>query len=164
MGPGKNQTNIQKHGLDFADAGEIFSMPMLVALDDREGYGEDRWIGIGMLKTLVVVVVYVERDEDTLRIISLRRRFRMNARNMNESSKTDWDRIGVMSDEAINTSDIPPLSKAFFEKAALRAPRRSVAVTVHVDPDVLAWFQAQGQDYEQRLNAALRIYAEAHQP
>lgn len=32
----KNQANIQKHGLDFADAGEIFSMPMLVSLDDRE--------------------------------------------------------------------------------------------------------------------------------
>ena len=72
---------------------------------------------------------------------------------MNESSKTDWDRIGVMGDEAIDTSDIPPLSRAFFEKATLRA-RRPVAVTVHVDPDVLAWFQAQGQDYEQRLNAA----------
>ena len=83
---------------------------------------------------------------------------------MNESSKTDWDRIGVMGDEAIDTSDIPPLPKAFFEKATLRAPRCPVTVTVHIDPDVLAWFQAQGQDYEQRLNAALRIYAEAHQP
>ncbi|MCD4726879.1 MAG: BrnA antitoxin family protein [Pirellulales bacterium] len=69
-----------------------------------------------------------------------------------------------MSDEAIDTSEIPPLSKAFFEKATLRTPQHSVAVTVHVDPDVLAWFQAQGQDYEQRVNAALRIYAEAHQP
>jgi uncharacterized protein len=69
----KNQANIQKHGLDFSDAGEIFSMPMLVALDDREDYGEDRWIGIGLLKTCVVVIVYVERDQDTLRIISLRK-------------------------------------------------------------------------------------------
>ena len=69
-----------------------------------------------------------------------------------------------MSDEAIDTSDISPLSKAFFEKATLRASRQPVAVAVHVDSDVLAWYQAQGQDYEQRLNAALRIYAEAHQP
>ncbi|MCD4726880.1 MAG: BrnT family toxin [Pirellulales bacterium] len=69
----KNQANIQKHGLDFADAGEIFSMPVLIALDDREDYGEDRWIGIGLLKTFVVVVVYVERDEDVIRIISLRK-------------------------------------------------------------------------------------------
>jgi uncharacterized protein (DUF4415 family) len=51
----------------------------------------------------------------------------------------------------------------FFEKATLRTPRQPVAVTVHVDPDVLAWFQAQGREYEQRVNAALRIYAEAHE-
>jgi uncharacterized protein (DUF4415 family) len=83
---------------------------------------------------------------------------------MNEPSKTDWDRIGAMGDDAIDTSDIPPLSKAFFEKATLRTLRQPVTVTMHVDPDVLAWFQAQGQDYEQRVNAALRLYAEAHQP
>ena len=45
----KNQDNIGKHGLDFADAWEIFTAPMLTALDDREDYGEDRWIGIGLL-------------------------------------------------------------------------------------------------------------------
>ncbi len=69
----KNQTNIQKHGLDFADAWEMFSTPMLVAIDDREDYGEDRWIGIGYLRTIVAVVVYVEREEDVIRLISLRK-------------------------------------------------------------------------------------------
>jgi uncharacterized protein (DUF4415 family) len=37
-----------------------------------------------------------------------------------------------------------------------------VAVTVHLEPDLLAWFKAQGSQYEQRMVAALRIYAEAH--
>ena len=69
----KNQANIRKHGLDFADAGQVFSMPMLVAADDREDYGEDRWIGVGLLGAFVVVVAYVERDEDVIRIISLRK-------------------------------------------------------------------------------------------
>jgi len=72
----KNRINIRKHGLDFADAREIFTMPMLVALDDKENYGEERWIGIGMLKSRVVVVVYVERGEDAIRIISLRKALR----------------------------------------------------------------------------------------
>lgn len=72
----------------------------------------------------------------------------MNARNTNESSKTDWDRVGASGDEAIDTSDIPPLSQGFFDKATLRTPRQSVAVTIHVDADVLAWFHAQGQEYE----------------
>ena len=46
---------------------------MLVLLDDRKDYGEDRWIGIGLLRSRFVVVVYTERDEDTIRIISLRK-------------------------------------------------------------------------------------------
>ncbi len=87
----------------------------------------------------------------------------MNARNMNESPRTDWDRISAMSDQSIDTSDIPPLGKSFFEKATLRAPQQPVTVTVQVDPDVLVWYQAQGEQYNQRINAALRIYAEAHQ-
>ena len=36
-------------------------------------------------------------------------------------------------------------------------------MTVQVDSDVLDWFKAQGENYEQRINAALRIYAEAHE-
>ncbi|HEY4761900.1 MAG TPA: BrnA antitoxin family protein [Thermoguttaceae bacterium] len=67
-----------------------------------------------------------------------------------------------MSDELIDTSDIPPLSKSFFDKATLRMPRHLVAVTMNIDSDVLAWFQKHGDQYEQLMNAALRIYAEAH--
>lgn len=69
----KNQINIRKHGFDFGDSEEIFSHPMIVGLDDREDYGEDRWIGIGLLKTTVVVIVFSERDNETIRIISLRK-------------------------------------------------------------------------------------------
>lgn len=49
---------------------------MLIGLDDREEYGEERWIGLGMLRTRVVVVVYTERDEDSIRIIALRKALR----------------------------------------------------------------------------------------
>lgn len=69
----KNNANIRQHGLDFADAWEIFMSPMITGLDDRFEYGEDRWIAIGMLQTNVVVVVFVERGEDTIRLISLRK-------------------------------------------------------------------------------------------
>ena len=71
----KNRANVRKHGFDFADAWEIFDGPMLTALDDRADYGEDRWIGIGLLWTRIVVVIFTERDEDTIRIISLRKAF-----------------------------------------------------------------------------------------
>jgi len=69
----KNKSNIQKHGFDFTDAWEIFEAPILAALDDREDYGEDRWIGIGSLRDQIVVIVFAERDPETIRVISLRK-------------------------------------------------------------------------------------------
>ena len=46
---------------------------MAVDLDERDDYGEDRWIATGMLDERVVVVVYTAHDERTIRIISLRK-------------------------------------------------------------------------------------------
>lgn len=69
----KNLANISKHGLSFADAWEIFQAPMLIDLDDRFDYGEDRWIGIGQVQSRIVVVIYTEPDATTIRIISLRK-------------------------------------------------------------------------------------------
>ena len=69
----KNQSNLEKHGFDFADAFRVFELPMVIDFDDRDDYGEDRYIGIGLLSGRVVVVVYTEPDEETVRIISLRK-------------------------------------------------------------------------------------------
>lgn len=67
-----------------------------------------------------------------------------------------------MPDEEIDTSDIPPLDEAFFADARLRMPEKLVSVTLDVDAEVLEWFKAQGEDFRNRINAALKIYAEAH--
>lgn len=70
----KNELNIQQHGIDFRDVVRMFNHPMLIALDTRKDYGEDRWIGIGLLRELIAVVVYLEiEDEDKIRIISARK-------------------------------------------------------------------------------------------
>ena len=47
----------------------------------------------------------------------------MNSDAMKNTSRTDWGRIDAMSDEDIDTSDIPPLSEEFFAKAQLRMPK-----------------------------------------
>ena len=69
----KNESNIEKHGLDFEDAAEVFDSPTLIALDARQNYGEDRWIGLGLIEYRVVVVVYTYRDTDIVRVISMRK-------------------------------------------------------------------------------------------
>ena len=68
----KRQTNIAKHGLDFADAEKMFAGPMVLFEDDRTDYGEQRMIGIGLLDYLVALIVHVE-TEDTILIISMRK-------------------------------------------------------------------------------------------
>lgn len=52
----KNLENIRKHEIDFADVPEMFDGPMLIELDDRFDYGEDRWLGIGLLGNGVALV------------------------------------------------------------------------------------------------------------
>lgn len=80
---------------------------------------------------------------------------------MKNTSKTDWARIDAMSDDEVDTSDIPPLTDEFFSKAKLRMPSSLPTVSIHVDSETLAWFQSKGEEAEQHMAAALRIYAEA---
>jgi uncharacterized DUF497 family protein len=81
----KRRINITKHGLDFADAWEVFEGPMLTGLDEREDYGEDRWIGIGLLRGLIVVTVFVEPSADTIRLISLRKALKHERNNYEQA-------------------------------------------------------------------------------
>jgi hypothetical protein len=42
---------------------------------------------------------------------------------MSNTSRTNWARIDAMTDDDIETSDIPPLTEEFFAKAKLQMPR-----------------------------------------
>lgn len=81
----KNRRNIRKHGIDFADVETMFNYPLLTLLDDREDYGELRWISIGPLQALIAVVVYAERNQDVLRIISARKATRSEVRHYEQA-------------------------------------------------------------------------------
>ena len=80
----KNRQNIRKHGLDFADAWEVFEGPVRVNLDTRANYGEDRWSGVGLLGNRIVVVSFTIRGEETRRIISLRKASRHERKKFEE--------------------------------------------------------------------------------
>jgi hypothetical protein len=70
----KNRENIRKHGIDFIDAEDVFAHPMLANIDKRFDYGEERWVGIGFMKGIIAVVVYLENDEkQEIRLISARK-------------------------------------------------------------------------------------------
>ena len=86
----------------------------------------------------------------------------MNENNLKTTSQTNWAKLEAMTDEEIDTSDIPPLDEKFFANARLRMPRGKVAVTVSVEKEVADWYQAQGEESRALMSAALKIYAEAH--
>ena len=88
----KNQTNIKKHGLDFGDAYKVFEHPMLVNLDGREDYGEDRWAGVGLMDMRVVAIVFTEPVEDTIRVISFRKATKGERKRYEQAYK---DRFGT---------------------------------------------------------------------
>ncbi|MCX7110472.1 MAG: BrnT family toxin [Proteobacteria bacterium] len=67
----KRQTNLKKHGLDFAHAQEVFARSTFTFEDDREDYGEQRWITLGLMGQKVVVIVHTETEEE-IHIISMR--------------------------------------------------------------------------------------------
>ena len=41
----KNELNLSNHGFDFLDGYRIFDLPMVIEIDDRMDYGEERLIG-----------------------------------------------------------------------------------------------------------------------
>jgi len=70
----KSRTNRKKHGVSFEEASALFHRgdDYLEIFDDAHSDEEDRFIAIGPVKKGLVLVVYTERDEDTVRLISAR--------------------------------------------------------------------------------------------
>jgi uncharacterized DUF497 family protein len=66
----KAALNLAKHGVSFLRAAEIFVNEMLEKIDDREDYGELRFIALGRVETEVYRVVYTWRGEGVVRLIS----------------------------------------------------------------------------------------------
>ncbi|MGF6311600.1 uncharacterized DUF497 family protein [Bradyrhizobium sp. i1.8.4] len=66
----KNRSNLEKHGIDFDDATEIFYGPVMVHRSDRKN--EERWVAIGVLVSRPIAVIFTRRGS-TIRIISARR-------------------------------------------------------------------------------------------
>lgn len=66
----KSKSSLDKHGIDFDDAVEIFYGPIILRRSDRNN--EERWIAIGFLENKLIAVVFTRRA-DAFRIISARR-------------------------------------------------------------------------------------------
>lgn len=77
----KRRINIDKHGVDFSSAYQLWDSPMLIMAVEhaQQRYGELRWIGMGCLDMRVMLVVFTRRLSNIIRIISLRKANRKEA-------------------------------------------------------------------------------------
>lgn len=71
----KNQANIKKHGINFAEAVYVFADPFALNLpDDEHSDNEERWILLGKsLQSTILLIVHTYRESDSIRIISARK-------------------------------------------------------------------------------------------
>lgn len=70
--PEKRLRTLEDRGLDLLDADIVFAGRHVTAVDDRDAYGEERFVTVGHLRDRLVVVAWTVRG-DTRRIISLRK-------------------------------------------------------------------------------------------
>ena len=72
--PGKDQLNQKKHGFSFVEAKELLGgdEDCLEIYDELHSGEEDRFIAIGPTTAGIIVVVYTERQDDVIRIVSAR--------------------------------------------------------------------------------------------
>lgn len=70
--PAKNARNIRDRGLSFEDATRFDFATALVYVDERQDYGETRYVALGRLDGRLHVLCFAEADEG-IRVISFRK-------------------------------------------------------------------------------------------
>jgi uncharacterized protein (DUF4415 family) len=72
--------------------------------------------------------------------------------------KAEMEALAAAPDDGIDTSDIPPLTDAFWKNAVRNPFYRPIKkqLTVRLDADVLEWLRAAGPGYQTKLNGILR--------
>jgi uncharacterized DUF497 family protein len=81
--------NLQKHDVSFEEASTVFADPLAAIFDDEEhSHDEIREIAIGRtILQRLVLVVFTERREDLIRIISARKATRREQRDYEEGTR-----------------------------------------------------------------------------
>ena len=80
-----------------------------------------------------------------------------------KTTKTNWKRLDAMTDDEIDTSDIPELDQEWFKTAEVVLPHKKKAISLRIDREVLEWFQSNSKNrgYQTFMNAVLKAYVKA---
>ena len=150
-----------ERALDFADAGLVFAGRTMTLPDERRNYGEPRFITAGW-------------PEGAARRAGLDPARWRAADHLDKGMGMPTKKAGGGS-RWVDPDEAPRLDREWFERAEIRdgerviRPARAVgrprkaavkeAVSIRLDPDVLAHFRAGGPGWQSRINQALRKVA-----
>ncbi len=79
----KADRNARKHGITFEEAATVFADPLALIIDDDSHPENARIIGES-LAARILLVVFIERDREIVRLISARRATRHERRRYEE--------------------------------------------------------------------------------
>ena len=72
--------------------------------------------------------------------------------------------ISELSDDEIDTSDIPELDETFWAKAKVTPPRTKPNISLRVPEEVIEFFKAESpKGYTGRMATVLSAYVQVHQ-
>lgn len=69
----KARANLAKHHVPMQAGAAVFDDPRYLLEENRFARGEQRFIAIGMVRAILLTVLFSEPDEDMIRLISVRR-------------------------------------------------------------------------------------------
>ncbi len=84
---------------------------------------------------------------------------------ISEERKKELDKLFDRPDSEIDLSDIPELTKEWFESATLVMPGEWEAkkvVGLRLERDVIDWFRSQGKGHTTRMAQVLKSYYQHH--
>lgn len=88
--PIEDAIQVSRHGLSLARAVELEWDAVLVWIDDRQAYGEERMIALAPIATTRCFVAFADRSQ-TRRFISLRRANRREVKHCVKVTEEDSD-------------------------------------------------------------------------
>lgn len=158
----KRKSNLKAHGLDFADAPEVFAGPTFTFEDDRFLYNEPRFVSLGLLRG-IPVPSFIPRIQIEFVSSLFARRLKMSKSSSSKTSKTNWSRVKAMKDRNIKLTaehpeaDVKHIVRGIARRGLKPVPAKA-SISLRVDADVLEWFKSQGPGYQTRMNAVLRAF------
>jgi uncharacterized protein (DUF4415 family)/uncharacterized DUF497 family protein len=172
--PRKNTLNVKKHGIPFFYATRVFlDEHRLERIDNREGYGEIRFITLDSSRTpKSLLFTPCERKEFGSflpeRPIDMKSKrtgivkFQLDPDHLPELSAKQKARLKAIRARGIDHSDIASQKgMAWTRPGALVPTENKKQITLRLDADLLEFFRKTGKRYQSRINAALREYMNA---